>query len=429
MNKVKLKDITLNITDGKHGDCKNEENSGYYFLSVKDISNELLDYTNGRQITKKDFIETDKRTKLEVGDTIYANSGHTIGKSVFIKDSPLVRKTTFQKSVAIIKPNKEKVDARFLYYLLKYETPRLRLAAVGSAQKNLLLDDIRNFETSIPSIDKQIDISTILGYIDNKIDINNKISKELDELAQTIYKYWFVQFEFPNEDGKPYRSSGGEMVWNAELEKYIPEEWEVKKLCDIFDFIKGRIPKEIFNNYTENSEVYLTIDVLNNGIPTYAIREGNILTKDEVLMVMDGAASGTVYQGFDGAVASTLSKLKIKHTEISNELLYYILKCIEVEIRKRNTGSTVPHANKEWISNYNICISTEVLKNINEKIVKLRKSIKHFRKENQYLIQLREWLLPIFMTGQLTLKIENDLQEKYYDINRVAETLSEYNEV
>ena len=94
-SQYKLEDICLQITDGKHGDCENEENSGYYFVSVKDIDDGAINYSNARQITKFDFEETDKRTKLENEDILITNSG-TIGKFVFI-NSPLSRKTTFQK--------------------------------------------------------------------------------------------------------------------------------------------------------------------------------------------------------------------------------------------------------------------------------------------------------------------------------------------
>lgn len=112
----KLGEICLQITDGKHGDCENQENSGYYFVSVKDIDDGEINYSNARQITKFDFEDTDRRTKLENEDILITNSG-TIGKFVFV-NSPLSRKTTFQKSVAIIKPNKNKIIPKFLYYYL-----------------------------------------------------------------------------------------------------------------------------------------------------------------------------------------------------------------------------------------------------------------------------------------------------------------------
>ena len=111
MIETTLAQLTLNITDGKHGDCVNESGSGYYFISCKDIANGNINYENARQITKKDFLETHKRTVLEPNDILVTNSG-TIGRMAFVKDIPLTYRTTFQKSVAIVKPDSNKILPR-----------------------------------------------------------------------------------------------------------------------------------------------------------------------------------------------------------------------------------------------------------------------------------------------------------------------------
>lgn len=134
-----LGNITVSIFDGKHGDCEDEPNTGYYFVSVKDLKEYDIDYSKARQITENDFVQNYKRTNLENGDTVYANTGDTIGESIFVKDNPLVKNTSFQKSVAILKPNVNYVEPRYLYYLLKFETPRLRSASTGSGQKKFII--------------------------------------------------------------------------------------------------------------------------------------------------------------------------------------------------------------------------------------------------------------------------------------------------
>ena len=179
MKYMKLKDITLSIFDGKHGDCKDKKGSGLYFISVKDLREHDIDYSSAREIDEIDFEQNYKRTNLEEGDTIYANTGDTIGKSVFVKDNPLVLKTSFQKSVAIVKPDTSVVEPRYLYYLLKSETPRLRKAATGSGQKNLLLSTMRDFDVSIFERDVQKKVSKVLGFIDDKIKANNAINDNL----------------------------------------------------------------------------------------------------------------------------------------------------------------------------------------------------------------------------------------------------------
>ena len=179
VTKTTLGEITLSIFDGKHGDCVNQPGSGCYFISVKDLREYDIDYNKAREITPSDFAQNYMRTKLENGDTIYANTGDTIGKSLYVQDNALVAKTSFQKSVAILKPNTEYVDPRYLYYILKYETPRLRQASTGSGQKNLLLSTMREFELSVHDKTTQKRIVAVLSCLDDKIRCNNRINDNL----------------------------------------------------------------------------------------------------------------------------------------------------------------------------------------------------------------------------------------------------------
>lgn len=111
--KVKLGDVCSQITDGKHGDCFNEINSGYYFISSKDVFDGSIHYENARQITKSDFFETHKRTRLEYGDILITNSG-TIGRMALVKQDIKTETTTFQKSVAVVKPKTDVVSSSYL---------------------------------------------------------------------------------------------------------------------------------------------------------------------------------------------------------------------------------------------------------------------------------------------------------------------------
>ena len=176
-----LGDITLNIVDGVHGDCVSEDNSGYYFISVKDMQDFRIDYTAARQITQSEYEKANLRTKLESDDVLFANTGDTIGKMLRITPSTAkIGRTTFQKSVAILKPDTEKIDPLYFYYLIKYNTPGLRGAAVGSGQKNLLLGDMRTFKLSVPhESDDQKSIASILASIDRKIETNAMVNDNL----------------------------------------------------------------------------------------------------------------------------------------------------------------------------------------------------------------------------------------------------------
>lgn len=140
------------ITDGKHGDSIDEINSGYYFVSVKDLKDGEIIYENARQITKLDFEETHRRTNLTAGDILITNAG-TIGRMAIAKDLPETKKTTFQKSVAILKPKLGVAKSYFLYSLLRNQIKDIIDLAGGSTQSNLLLGDLRDFKIIYPSFD------------------------------------------------------------------------------------------------------------------------------------------------------------------------------------------------------------------------------------------------------------------------------------
>lgn len=227
--KVKLKDVAINITDGKHGDCKDQRGSGYFFVSCKDVYDGEIHYENARQITKEDFEDTDKRTKLAPDDILITNSG-TIGRMAFVKDQLSTRKTTFQKSVAIVKPDSSKVFPLYLYYLLQSKVGEFVNSSNGAAQKNLLLSTMRDFDLDVlNSIPYQIRIATILSRYDSLIENYQKQIKLLEEAAQRLYKEWFVELRFPGYE-------------STKIVDGVPEGWEKKTAKDFFVMSIGKTP-------------------------------------------------------------------------------------------------------------------------------------------------------------------------------------------
>ncbi len=214
MKSVKLQDITLNITDGKHGDCESEENSGYYFISCKDVHSGSIHYEGARQITEKDYVDTHRRTMLEPNDILVTNSG-TIGRMALVKDIPKTYRTTFQKSVAIVKPNQEIVRPAYLYYCLLNCVNQFINQSNGSAQKNLLLGTMRSFELSIEEeFARQDMIAGMLKAYDDLIENSQKQIRLLEEAAQRLYKEWFVDLRFPGYE-------------DVAVVDGVPEGWEI----------------------------------------------------------------------------------------------------------------------------------------------------------------------------------------------------------
>ena len=180
-----LGSLCKQITDGKHGDCESEDNSGYFFVSVKDIINGCIEYKNARQITRADFSDANKRTNLEVGDILFTNSG-TLGRMALITSSYYANITTYQKSVAILKPDTKKISSIFMYLSLSYNKSKIIEFAHGSAQKNLLLSDIRGFEIKYPSAEYRNGIDDLIKPLFERIQNNNEELIKLRELSRIL---------------------------------------------------------------------------------------------------------------------------------------------------------------------------------------------------------------------------------------------------
>ena len=250
MESFKLKNLSLHITDGEHGSVIDDPNGEYYLLSNKNIVSGNIKIDNkDRIISKESFEKINKRTKLSKGDIVISTVG-ILGKSAIIKDFV---NYDFQRSVGIIKPNLKLLNNEYLYYYLntKFVRKRINDLSKGAVQKCFFISDLNNLDIHLPeSLNVQQEIAKVLSILDEKIELNNKLNDNLEQMAKTLYDYWFVQFDFPNENGKPYKSSGGKMVYNELLKREIPIDWEVKKLGKVLLTYLGGTPS------TENKDYW-----------------------------------------------------------------------------------------------------------------------------------------------------------------------------
>jgi type I restriction enzyme, S subunit len=192
--RVRLNDLSFLITDGKHGDCRNHENSGYFFISAKDIFDGKINYANARQIQKEDFEEVHKRTDLQPEDVLITNAG-TIGRIAITTVNAKTSKTTFQKSVAIIKKPNSLIDSKYLAYHLENDVERIKLVSKGTAQSNLLLGTMSELIIAVCPVKEQ---QIIVQEIETRLSICDKIEQDIKEnlekaeaLRQSILKKAF----------------------------------------------------------------------------------------------------------------------------------------------------------------------------------------------------------------------------------------------
>ena len=357
----------------------------------------------------KDIFEKYRETYSypKIGDVLISAAG-TLGKTVIFDGKP----SYFQDSNIVWVDNDEKtVINSFLYYF--YQTnPWIK--TTGSTINRLYNNDIKNLEISFPDLIKQQSIAAVLSALDKKIALNKQINARLEEMAKTLYDYWFVQFDFPDANGKPYKSSGGEMVFDETLKRKIPKGWEVKSLGEIENnIITGKTPSTQYSNFFNGDIPFITIgDIKNN---TFIIKteqnlsiEGANTQKNKYLpegslCVSCIATVGLI--GFTTRQAQTnqqINSIIFKH-DYNKEFLYFYLKDYFL-VGKAKTGNTFANMNKGDFEKILVLYpNLRLLQKYSNKMVLVFNQINNLSKQNHHLTQLRDFLLPMLMNGQVSV--------------------------
>ncbi len=328
-----------------------------------------------RKITKKGLESSS--AKLMPADSILMSSRANIG-DVVVNTVPM---TTNQGFINII-PNRDIIDTNYFSYWLKTRKDYFIQVSTGSTFLELSKSAFREITIDLPDMPVQKKIADILSAYDSKIENNNKIIKNLEATAQTIFNEWFIKFRFPGYEKVKFVDS--------EMGK-IPEGWEHFKLKDLFTFIKGKKPSAVSETQKENFLQQILIDSFENGKKLYADKQGMIVASDEdLLMVMDGASSGRIEFGITGIVGSTMSKLQLYRPIKS--ILYFYLRSKEKDIKNNTNGSAIPHTDKEKIYNYKITLPKNT-DGFEKKLFSYIFLIKQINEENISLKSQRDQLL------------------------------------
>lgn len=320
----------------------------------------------------------------------------------------------------------DKADFEYVYYFLKTQYDELRNLSSG-VRKNLNSNDIKNYPIRLPkNLDSQKKIANVLKVLDKKIELNNRINAELEAMAKTLYDYWFVQFDFPISkeqaaamgkpelEGKPYKTSGGKMVYNSTLKREIPEGWLGSTIGKIEpNIVTGKTPSKDHSEYFGGNIPFITIgDIRGN---TYIVSTEETLTDsgaatqknkflpEDSICVTCIASPGLV--GFVTTPAQTNQQINsvVCSNEINKYYLYFAIKSY-FEGAKAKTGNTFANMNKGDFSTIRILKpSDQALQDFHQKAYPLFEQIKINSLENHQLVELRDWLLPMLMNGQVTV--------------------------
>ena len=338
-------------------------------------------------ISRKLYEEYKVKYSFPKKGSILISAAGTIGKTVIYNGEDAF----FQDSNIVWVENDESIVLNdFLYYYYQLKPWK---KTTGSTIERLYNDNLRDCDIIFPTnINDQKRIINVLKSIDDKIDNNKKTNWELEKIVKTMYDYWFLQFEFPNKDGKPYKSFGGKMVWNEELKKEIPNEWKNGKMSELIEIGNGKDHKNLNNG---------NIPVYGSGGVIRKVDEG-IYTGESVLIPRKGTLNNVMYVDQEFWTVDTMffSKIKREGTAIYT---YYSIKLYDLE--KLNTGTGVPSMTSAIINNLKVIIpNSDILKKFNNIVKPLYNKIYKNERQNEELIEIRDFLLPLLMNGQVGIK-------------------------
>ena len=414
--KFSLDEIVLFKTGYPFKSSELSDYGNFKVIKIKEIKSNKIALTHDTQSYNGFITKRIENSIVNYNDIVVAltgdpvNKGNTdtwVGRSAIYKES---KPALLNQRLVIVEPNQEKIDKMFLYYLLISKDISYGLAstAKGSAnQANISHKDIGKFKVNIPEMAFQKVIANILSSLDDKIELNNKINKNLEELAQTLYKQWFVDFEFPNEDGEPYKSSGGEMV-ESDL-GLIPKGWSVLTLDELV------VKSSTKTNPDSNEKL---IDMAN--MPSYSIAlnsfdNGDKLSTNTYKMKKFSFLYGSIrpYLGkfgiapFDGITTGTIHNFNVNNNSDYSLVATTVFStkfnefCI-----KLSHGTKMPTIKWDDFVSYTVIYSDEVSYKFNKIVIVIFEQIVNNVLENAKLSKTRDELLPKLMSGEIDLPIE-----------------------
>lgn len=395
---------------------KAQAGHGYPFVSFGTVFN---NYFLPEQLP--DLMDTSEKEQdiysIKEGDILITRTSETIDElamsCVATKDYP---KATYSGFTKRLRPKTTGIAYHkyLAFYLRGY---LFRKAVTNNAFMTLRAsfnEDIFSFlNLYLPGYQEQVKIGDMLYNMEQKITINQKICSELEAMAKAIYDYWFVQFDFPDENGKPYRTSGGEMIWNEQLKREIPKGWEATRLGNICDFRNGiNYDKDV-----EGDQEYRIINVRNISSASLLLNESELdkinlpsvqadkylLSSDDIVIARSGTPGATrllwkinkptIFCGF--IICST------PHEALHKIYLTYCLKRLEGTSATKTGGSILQNVSQDTLKNLFVLIpDREVLRQFNAVISLILEKIHSNIDENNELTKLRDWLLPMLMNGQ-----------------------------
>ena len=408
---VSLGYLCEGIYDGPHATPK-KTSHGPIFLGISNLSHGRLDLTEVEHLSEEDFIKWTHRVTPKAGDIVFSYETR-LGEAVLIPDR---LRCCLGRRMGLLRVNHKKADPRFLLYA--YLAPEfqdiIRARTIhGSTVDRIPLIDLPDFPITIPPLPEQRVIAHILGTLDDKIELNHQMNKTLEEIGKTIFKHWLIDFEFPNEKGKPYKSSGGEMTYNEELGKDMPKDWLVKPLDEVADFSNGlamqKYPAESENEFLP----VIKIKELREGVTDSSdkaspnIPEAYVVVNGDVLFSWSGSLEVVIWTSGRGALNQHLFKVTSK--DYPKWFYYYWLLQHLPEYRRIAEGkaTTMGHIQRHHLKSSLVFVPDRTVLQTMDKILSpVVEKIIGVNIQSRNLSQMRDLLLPRLMSGKMRVPVE-----------------------
>lgn len=297
---------------------------------------------------------------------------------------------------------------KFMHYVFTYIRNSIQNSVTGSIQDNININFLSQLDFKVPPKSYQDKVVGVLGTIDEKIDTNTRICTELEAMAKTLYDYWFTQFDFPNAEGKPYRSSGGEMVWNDQLKRKIPKGWSAGQLSDIANITMGQSPSgDTYNENGSGTIFYQGCTDFGTRFPVprvYTSAPTRFAKAGDILMSVRAPVGTLNIAMEDCCIGRGLAALNSKFGS-QLHLLYTLSGFKQLFDVMDGNGTTFGSITKDTLFEMKVVIPRrDQIKSFEEMVQPIEQKIRVAEQENRELTKLRDWLLPVLMNGQATVE-------------------------
>lgn len=410
MYSLKMKDL---IRDSFKGITPNYvDHSNVIVLNQKCIRNNQIDFSLARFHDSKKTYPSKK--ELQVGDILINSTGAgTAGRCAFIRELPKNYSVVADSHILVVRISDFFIAGCVQYSLFNIEKLLQTFLDGSTGQGEFDKQRLLNVIIPIPNNPKYI--YQFLSNLDKKIALNNQINAHLEQMSKTLFDYWFVQFDFPDANGKPYKSSGGEMVFDETLKREIPKGWEVKSLGEIASTSSGGTPTSTVQEYYKGGNIpWVNSGELNNNFIVHTDNfitqtgmdnsSAKLVSEKSILLAMYGATAGkTSLISFktttNQAICSILPKDMNYRVYIKSYLDNMYLYLVQL-----SSGSARDNLSQDKIKRLHLVIPEIGILEIFSKVTEdFYKKIETNLKQNHQLTQLRDFLLPMLMNGQVSV--------------------------